>query len=393
MTPFFTDPTFAFEFMRILGESSYGGADVKECLAAASAIADGDIESWHLAWIALADRLHQDADACLARGHRVSARDAYLRASNYYRTAEFFLRIPIGQDDPRAMRTYEQSVTCFHQAMPLLPYPCETVEIPYENTTLPGYFYRVDGSARPRPTLLVHGGYDSTSEEQYFEVVLAALERGYNCLAFEGPGQGGVIRHQNLPFRPDWERVITPAVDYALSRPEVDPQQLALQGRSFGGYLAPRASAFERRLAACIAVDGMFEFAPEESKSPELAALSDEQINQGFEQMMAGNFRLRWAYSQGVFSMHACSPADFLRKMQLYTMEGIAAQVTCPTLVCDAEGDLDFGSQPRKLFDALTCPKTYLLFTAAEGAEEHCHEGAFRLANQRIFDWLDETLA
>ena len=77
-----------------------------------------------------------------------------------------------------------------------------------------------------------------------------ALERGYNCLTFEGPGQGGVIRKQKIPFRHDWERVVTPVVDYALTRSEViDPTCIALMGISMGGYLAARAAAFEHRIA------------------------------------------------------------------------------------------------------------------------------------------------
>jgi hypothetical protein len=34
----------------------------------------------------------------------------------------------------------------------------------------------------------------------------------------------------------------------------------------------------------------------------------------------------------------------------------------------------------------------YILFTAEEGAEEHCQIGALALSNQRIFDWLDDTI-
>jgi alpha-beta hydrolase superfamily lysophospholipase len=76
------------------------------------------------------------------------------------------------------------------------------------------------------------------------------LERGYNCLTFEGPGQGGVIRKQNIPFRYDWEKVVTPVLDYAFSREKiVDPNRIALMGISMGGYLAARAAAFEDRIA------------------------------------------------------------------------------------------------------------------------------------------------
>jgi alpha-beta hydrolase superfamily lysophospholipase len=144
--------------------------------------------------------------------------------------------------------------------MKLLDTPVEQVLIPYEMTALPGYFYRPNDSEKPRPTLLVHGGYDSIGEELYLLVAAAAIQRKYNCLIFEGPGQGALIREQHLPFRPDWERVVTPVVDYLLTRPEVDPARIALLGISVGGYLAPRAAAFEHRLAALIANDGIYSY-------------------------------------------------------------------------------------------------------------------------------------
>ncbi len=387
----FQDPTFSFEFLRVLGEAIYGGSDINECFLTASRITEGDVESWHQEWSRTAERIQRIADSCLARGHVVSARDAYLRASNYYRCAEFFLHLDYEKPDPRALPTYKKSVDCFRQATRFLPFPCEEVAIPYEGTFLPGYFYRVDDSATPRPTLLIHGGYDSTEEELYFGTVPAALQRGYNCLTFEGPGQGSVIRLQQLPFRPDWEQVVTPVVEYMLTRPEVDPERLILQGRSLGGYLAPRAAAFEHRLAACIAVDGLFSFIPERYAGTS-ATLSEEATNEQFEQELQQSLNMRWAFGQGMWTMQASSPLDCAQKMAQYTMEGVAEQITCPTLVCDAESDHFFAGQPKKLYDALTCPKTYLLFSAEDAAEEHCHEGATLLLNQRIFDWLDETL-
>jgi dienelactone hydrolase len=72
---------------------------------------------------------------------------------------------------------------------------------------------------------------------------------------------------------------------------------------------------------------------------------------------------------------------------------GVAERITCPTLVCEAEDDQFFRGQPELLFKSLTCPKTYARFTAAEGAEEHCHVGATRLLNQRVFDWLSSTMS
>jgi hypothetical protein len=54
-------------------------------------------------------------------------------------------------------------------------------------------------------------------------------------LAFAGPGQGSALRDQKLRFRPDWDAVVTPAVDWLLARPDVDPNRIALMGMSLGG--------------------------------------------------------------------------------------------------------------------------------------------------------------
>ena len=71
--------------------------------------------------------------------------------------------------------------------------------------------------------------------------------------------------------------------------------------------------------------------------------------------------------------------------------DGIAERLSCPTLVLDAEEDMFFKGQPEELYDHLTCPRTLLRFTAAEGAGAHCQVGAHRLAFARIYDWLDKT--
>lgn len=388
----FQDQTLSFEFLRVLGEAIGGGADINECLLTGSRIVEDDLETWFLEWNRTAERIHAIADRCMAEGHPTSARDAYLRACNYYRSAEFFLHI--GGHDPRAEATYDRSRACFLQALPLLPFPAEQVRIPYEGTTLPGYLFRPDSSGTPRPTILRHGGFDSTGEETFFHTTRAALERGYNCLLFEGPGQGYVLRKQGLPFRPDWENVVTPVVDFIAAQPGVDPSKLVLIGESFGGYLAPRAAAFEHRLAACVAIDGLFSFEPPTEATALLqSAKSEAEAQHKLEEMMRQSLSMRWAISQGLWTFAVETPAEFLAQMARYTMEGIAHQVRCPVLIGNPERDHFFDNQPQRLYDALTCERTLLNFTVDDAAEEHCHAGADHLLNQRVFDWLDTTLA
>lgn len=390
----FKDQTFSFELLRTLSYASYGGADIGECLMTAYRIQEGDFESWYKEWHATAAKVHALADAALAGGQTVSAREAYLRASNYYRTAEFFLHGD--PQDPRIMTTWGSSRTTFRQAIRLLDSPAEIIEIPYEHTHLSGYFYRVDNSSTPRPTLIVHGGYDSTGEELYLEVAAAALQRGYNCLTFEGPGQGAMIREQRLPFRPDWEQALTPVVDYLLTRPEADPKRIALMGISLGGLLAPRAAAFEHRLAACIANDGVYNFQFSEKTRPFLnpgdRTPEPHEYNEAAAKIMGFSTGIRWAIENGLFTFQAGSYYDLIQKTEPFTLDGIAEKIQCPTLVCEAEADHFFAGQPQRLYDALTCPKTYMKFTAEEGAEEHCHFGALQLYNHRVFEWLDQTL-
>lgn len=389
---FETDESFSFETLRALGYAVYGGADVGEVLTTAQRITPGDGESWYREWRALADRVADTADACAAAGHPVSANSAYLRASNYYRTAEFFLRDD-PTNDPRVADTSARAIETFRSA-PDVQTHWTRVGIPYEGVHLDGYYLDVTGDD-PGPTLLAHGGFDSTVEEMFFAVGEAARRYGWNCLIFEGPGQGSALRHHGLTFRHDWEAVVTPVVDFALTLPGVDPQAMALMGMSMGGYLAPRAAAFEPRIAACIAYDGVISMADAmpntdaaEGDSAQRAAQLDAMIAHRAEALTS----LRWVLSNALWVFGVATGRELLDETAKYDLTEVAGRISCPALVCEAEDDQFFQGQPARLYDALTCPKTFLAFTSAEGAGEHCHEGALTLFHQRMFDWLDDTV-
>jgi pimeloyl-ACP methyl ester carboxylesterase len=364
-------------------------------MATAARITSGDWESWHQEWKALADRIAGIADECAAKGHAVSASSAYLRASNYYRTAEFYLREDPA-NDPRVAAMSARAIETF-RAAPEIQANWSQVNIPYEGIELSGYYLNVSGD-EPGPTLVAHGGYDSTVEEMFFAVGEAARRHSWNCLIFEGPGQGAALRINKLPFRPDWEAVVTPVLDFALHLRGVDPGRIALLGMSMGGYLAPRAAAFDKRIAACVAYDGVFSMALALPDAPGLSALqrgSDEWFA-AMDNLIAHRAQLpsstRWAISNGLWVLAATTAREFVDAFTKYDLTPVVEQITCPTLVCAAEADQFFKGQPQLLYDALRCPKTLLKFTAAEGAEEHCHEGALTLFHQRLFDWLDDTM-
>jgi alpha-beta hydrolase superfamily lysophospholipase len=392
----FDDPTFDGQLGRSLGYAYYGGADLLECLGTAHRIRPGDPDSWYAEWSRTADRLVAMAEASLAGGHRVSAREAYLRASNYYRTAyALFFRTPV---DPRVVTAYERQTAAFRAAAPLFESPFERVAIPYEDTMLPGYFLPADVGDGPRPTIIGTFGYDSTAEELYFAIGAAAQRRGYHCLIYDGPGQGGVLVQQQLYMRPDWEHVVTPGVDYALTRPEVDPRRLVLFGGSFGGYLAPRAATAEHRLAACIANAAQYDvgamtlhaFPPDLQQA---IVSGDAAVLQPIFAEIMRNPSQAFVFQRGMLVHGLGTPWEYVQAMAPYTLKGIADRIQCPTFIAEAENDRRRGGG-KELYDALTCPhKEYVLFLDAEGAGEHCEEGAVSLFHQRAFDWLDDVLA
>jgi dienelactone hydrolase len=401
--PLFPDDVqFWFETERAFGAAEYGGAQFGEVLATSARIKSGDYDSWYDAWNETADRTAKEAADQLSRGHLVSARDSYLRASNSYRNSEFFLHG--NPKDPRIARAYQLSVDCYKRCAELFDPPIIPVEIPYEHTTLPGYLHRVDASNILRPTLIMHTGFDGSAEEMHVSGARAAVERGYNVLAFDGPGQFGPLHREGLVFRPDWEKVVTPVVDFLLRQPAIDPQRIALMGISLGGELAPRAAAFEPRLAALIANDGLYDYAaphlalvPPDQRADFVAGLKAKHaplIDEMLEATMKASPTARWAFAHGMYATGARSPRGYFAKVLDYHLrDGVAEKIACPTLVCEAEDDLFFKGQPQELYDHLTCRKTMIRFTKAEGAGAHCQVGATRLASARIFDWLDETLA
>jgi len=403
----FEDREFAFELLRTIGASYAGEADIGECLATASRITEGDFESWYGEWNRTADFFRAAGDESLAAGHRVTAMEAYYRAATYYRTAEFFLHGDPA--DPRIVETWEKSRETFRDALALDAVRYEIVAIPYENTTLPGYVYSVDDSGTPRPLLIVQTGFDGCQEELH-PYAMEGVRRGYNVLTFEGPGQGEVIRVRHIPFRPDWENVILPVVDYAAGRPDVDEDRIALWGISLGGYLAPRGAAYEPRIAALVADPGTYDVGQTLLRSLQEgggapADMTEEDLqewlqadpavfNNALRDAMAHDTGIRWLNENGMFVFNAGSPAEFWAKWMDFSLVGIAEEIRCPTLVCAGAADhLDpDGVQAQALFDHLTCERDLMVFSDDYGAGSHCQFGAFGQSFAATFDWLDDQM-
>jgi pimeloyl-ACP methyl ester carboxylesterase len=390
------DPTFQYELLRVLGLARDRGADVGEILSIAPKITPADFESWYEQFHELAAHVRSSVDLQSGR-HPVSTRNAMFRAANYYRAADFFLHG--NPRDPRICETWKNATACFDRAIALLDVPAERVQIDGGEFRIPAILYRPSADGLPRPTLLLCNGFDGSQEEMLHAMGFSALERGFNVLTFEGPGQPTVLREQRLGFIAEWERVVTPVVSYCERLGCVDASRIALLGYSFGGFLAPRAAAFEHRLAAVVCVDGLFDIyqAFTASLPPEIRRLLDDrkidELNRAVAVGMTRSTNMRWAVEHGCWAFQARTPYEFLERTRTMSMRGLTDQIQCPVLVCDAEDDKFFRGQPEQLVDALGERATHRRLTSLDAAGEHCHVGASDVVNRVVMDWLEDTLS
>jgi hypothetical protein len=388
-----------FEFMTevVLGAAAYRAAEAGEVLAAVGRIKDGDYGSWVREWEATADRVRAAATASEDAGHRVSAREAYLRASTYYFNAAFFV---VGTRDgdrlPKLWRTHRD---CFERAAALFEPPFQRVAIPYDDSTLEGWFFAADDSGKRRPLAILNNGSDGTVTDMWVQGAAAGIERGYNCLTFDGPGQGQALFEQGLHFRPDWEAVVTPVVDYVLTREDVDPDRIALLGVSQAGYWVPRAVAFEHRIAAAVADPGVVDVA--ETMIGHLDGSTRRLLEQGSQQKFDSRVRtverfsksLRYTLKFRSLPYGTDSPYEMFKLASDYRLdEETAKSIRCPLLITDPENEQFWPGHSRRLAEMAAGPTAPIRFTAEEGADGHCEPKTPALRAQRVFDWLDEQL-
>lgn len=386
-----------FTVRTVLGRAVRGGADVGEVLATIAHVGEHDDRGWFEAWLALGQRLAAQADTAAAEGHRASAASASLRAANYLAVAlESLQSLPHSDELLPAFHAHR---TAWERFADLTPWALERFTIPLEDAAMPAWFFRPGGEG-PHPVLVMVNGSDGTVSDLWCSGAEAALERGYAVLLFDGPGQQSMLFEHAVPFRPDWEHVLAPVVDALARRDDVDAAALAVYGISQGGFWVPRALISEHRFAAAVADPGVTDVAASwRGHLPHpLLREFDDGNHAAFERDMtigmklpgSADARATWAFRSRPYGTQGY--ADTLAAVSAYRLGDDASRITTPLLLTDPEDEQFWPGQSAALAAAVP-GSTLVSFTAAEGANFHCQPMGRALTEQRVFDWLDRTLA
>jgi len=309
-------------------------------------------EDWCAAWskrAAVHEGLGREA---FSQGFKLTAGEHLVRAALYYHFAKFVFV----QDQPQMRAAHLKAVDCYREGIALARPPGERIEIGYEKKEIAGILRKPVETACP--VLIMAPGLDSTKEElhAYEEPFLA---RGIATLAIDGPGQGEA--EYEIPICGDYERAAKAVVDWIETREDLDGQKIAIWGVSLGGYYAPRAAAYEKRIRACIALSGPFEW---------------DRIWDALPELTRETFRVR---------SHAANETEARANAKRLTMKEAAPRITCPIFIVTGRQDrLVPASHAESLAGAVSGPVELLV---VEDGGHNANNRPYRYRS-RTADWL-----
>ena len=395
---FFANRSFDYGIRIALGATAYGVGDVGTVLATAARITTGDWASWFSAWTDRADQL-----AALAAQHRQAgdlrgASWAFLAAADAWsRSLDAIDGLPAEQAEAVLLPTFRKGRDCWEAWIDCAGSRFVRVDVPYEDTTLPGYLLRPDASGRARPTLVITNGSDGPITDMWWAGAAEALDRGWNAFVYDGPGQQSMLFERGTTFRPDWEAVLTPVVDALVGRPDVDATALTASGISQAGYWVPRALAFEHRFVAAVADPGVVDVSTSwtEYLPAEMLQLLDAGRKDDFDRYMAqagGDPETARTFAYRARPFGVSSPFDLFTEVRRYQLRDVAERIRTPLLITEPEDEQFWPGQSEQLAGLLTAPHEMARSGVVDGANWHCQPLGRRLTALHAFEWLEAHL-
>ena len=341
----------------------------------AAARGDAGTADFMRAWQRIADQLEEQARAAEAAGHRRTAGQLYKRAAMYICQAE---RMQSASSPGRA-EIYRHCLALMERSFELVDSRTSRVEVPFEGAALPAYFTRAETSG-PAPCMIMWNGLDSTKEHMYTSGWCQELAaRGISTLMVDCPGSGEALRLRGLTARVETEDWAAACVDYLETRPDVDPARIGLVGWSLGGYYAPRAAAFEKRLKLVVAWGANHNWG--EVQRRRLEREGENPVPHYWEHVL-------WVWGEP-------DVPTFIKNADRITLDGVVEKITCPFLITHGQSDrqIPVAYAHRSYEQAVNSSHRELrIFTPDEGATEHV--GLDHLPHVAAFtaDWVTDRL-
>jgi len=328
-------------------------------------------------WQRVADQLEEQAAEAEKAGHLRTAGQKYLRAAVYVCQAERMQ----SASAPGRNAIYQHCLDLMEKTFALVDPATTRVSVPFEGSLLPAYFTNASTDGSPAPCLIMWNGLDSTKEHMYTSGWPAEMAaRGISTLMVDCPGSGEALRFLGLTSRVETEDWAAACVDYLEARDDVDANRIGLVGWSLGGYYAPRAAAFEKRLKLVVAWGANHNWG--EVQKRRLEREGENPVPHYWEHVL-------WVWGEDDVD-------TFIANAERVKLEGVVEQITCPFLITHGENDrqINVSYAHRSYEQAVNSPKRELrIFTPEEGATEHVgldhlpHVGAFTA------DWIEDTFA
>jgi dienelactone hydrolase len=339
---------------------------------------DAGTEELYAAWKAVADRLIASAEDDEKRGRLIGAGDKYYRSSLYVSQAER-LQSPKWEGRNAA---YQQSIDLLLKHVELSGTPLTKIDIPYEDTFLPAYYYRAESlDGKPTPVVIQLNGLDSTKEMMYYSGFPQMLaRRGISTIMVDHGGTGEALRLRNIKARIDTEAFISPIIDWVENQPELAADKNGVVGWSLGGYYAPRTAAFEKRVKLAVAWGANHNWA---------------EVQQGRRNREGENpVPHYWEHVFWVWGVDNID--DFMDVTKDMHLNGVVEQITVPFLITHGANDRQINVKyAQQSYDAaINSPKRELrIFDEPEGGTEHISIDHMPYVAGYIADWVAETFA
>jgi dipeptidyl aminopeptidase/acylaminoacyl peptidase len=359
---------YSFQLIWLLSESVNGAADFNEIHRAARHVRPGNAEDWYREFTNQGDIVKRIADQALQNGHEATASSSLLRAFTYYRSAE---RVLSGSDE-RKIPTYHKAVACFRKGLDLSVHPHEYVSVPFDGANLDAIFYPPRNAGRQPPACVIFlSGADALPEENFFRSVQQITARGMACLVFNGPGQGSTLRLLNMPTIADYERPVGAAIDYLMTRNDIDHERIGLLGVSFAGYYGPRAAAHDPRIKALVVWGALYD------------VLNDIYLH--YPEL---RHQLNW--------IAGVDDSQGKAKYAKFTLAGLLDRIRCPVLITHGARDRMVPlSSAQRTYDELVnvTDRTLRVYDIDEGGAEHCNMDNWSQVIPYQADWLMDRLS